>query len=83
MVVHRNKQTLGQQKVADKSNEITAILKLLEELSLKCRIVTIDAMSCQKDIARTIPDQKADYGLLLKENQNYLYSEYGRVICPR
>ncbi len=63
---------LGQRKVADKSNEITAIPQLLELLTLKGAIVTIDAMGCQRDIARKIKDKEADYVLALKGNQGTL-----------
>ena len=68
-----NHLTLEQRKVDNKSNEITAIPKLLEALSLKGCIVTIDAMGCQKAIAQAILDQQADYALSLKENQAHLY----------
>ncbi len=57
---------LGQMKIADKSNEITAIPQLLELLSLKGAIVTIDAMGCQRHIAQKILDIGADYVLALK-----------------
>ena len=67
--------TLGQRKVDTKSNEITAIPKLLEVLSLKGCIVTIDAMGCQKTIAQAILDQQAEYVLALKENQGHLYQD--------
>lgn len=60
---------LGQVKVDDKSNEITAIPALLEALLLTGRIVTIDAMGCQKDIARQIVDRGGAYVLALKDNQ--------------
>src|SRR5258706_754090 len=70
-----NHLTLGQRKVDDKSNEITAIPKLLEVLSLKGCIVTIDAMGCQKEIAQVILDSQADYVLSLKENQGQLYQD--------
>lgn len=63
---------LGQRKVDDKSNEITAVPKLLEELYLKGCIVTVDAMGCQKEIAGQIIDQQADYVLALKANQERL-----------
>jgi predicted transposase YbfD/YdcC len=66
---------LGQRKVAEKSNEITAIPVLLEQLYLAGCIVTIDAMGCQKAIASTIIDQKADYVLALKGNQGQLYED--------
>jgi predicted transposase YbfD/YdcC len=63
---------LAQQKVDDKSNEITAIPKLLDLLSLKANIVTIDAMGCQKSIAKKIQEKEADYVLSLKGNQGNL-----------
>lgn len=68
-----NRLVLGQLKVDDKSNEITAIPKLLALLELKGCIVTIDAMGCQKEIAQAITDQEADYVLALKENHPTLY----------
>jgi predicted transposase YbfD/YdcC len=68
-----NRIVLGQVKVDDKSNEITAIPKLLERLEIAGCIVTIDAMGCQKEIAKKIVDQKADYVLALKGNQNGLF----------
>jgi predicted transposase YbfD/YdcC len=70
-----NHLTLGQRKVDDKSNEITAIPELLKVLALQGCIVTIDAMGCQKEIATTILDQQADYVLALKENQEHLYQD--------
>lgn len=70
-----NHLTLGQRKVDDKSNEITAIAELLKLLALQGCIVTIDAMGCQKEIAKTILDQQADYVLALKENQEHLYQD--------
>jgi predicted transposase YbfD/YdcC len=66
---------LGQIKVNEKSNEITAIPKLLELLALKGCIVTIDAMGCQKDIAKKIIESKADYVLSLKGNQGTLLED--------
>lgn len=60
---------LGQEKVASKSNEITAIPELLDALYIKGFLVSIDAMGCQKAIARQIIDQKADYLLAVKGNQ--------------
>jgi predicted transposase YbfD/YdcC len=63
---------LGQVKVAEKSNEITAIPKLLGMLAIEGAIVTIDAMGCQRDIAQKILDKKADYILALKGNQGSL-----------
>lgn len=64
---------LGQTKVDDKSNEITAIPELLNVLELAGCIVTIDAMGCQKNIAHQIRQREADYILALKENQKELY----------
>ncbi len=63
---------LGQVKVADKSNEITAIPKLLDMLTIKGAIVTIDAMGCQREIAAKIIEKEADYVLALKGNQGTL-----------
>lgn len=64
-----NNLLLAQEKVAGKSNEITAIPRLLRILELKNCIVTIDAMGCQKEIAKTIIGRGADYILALKANQ--------------
>jgi len=66
---------LGQRKVAEQSNEITAIPELLKQLYIEGCIVTIDAMGCQKDIAQTIIDQQADYVLALKGNQGQLHED--------
>ena len=63
---------LGQVKVADKSNEIVAIPKLLDLLAIEGAIVTIDAIGCQRDIAEKILTMKADYVLALKGNQGTL-----------
>jgi predicted transposase YbfD/YdcC len=60
---------LGQVKVAEKSNEIIAIPRLLDMLAIEGAIVTIDAMGCRRDIARKVLDKKADYLLALKGNQ--------------
>ena len=72
----QNRLVLGQLKVDDKSNEITAIPELLRLLEISGCIVTIDAIGCQKKIARTILDQQADYVLAVKENQGYLYEAF-------
>ncbi len=66
---------LGQLAVDGKSNEITAVPKLLEMLSLKGTIVTVDAMGCQRDIARQIVDRGGDYVLALKANQATLHED--------
>ncbi|MGH8783454.1 ISAs1 family transposase, partial [Paraburkholderia sp.] len=68
----RQRLVPGQVKVADKSNEIVAIPKLLEMLSIEGAIVTIDAMGCQRHIAQNILDKKAGYVLALKGNQGSL-----------
>lgn len=68
----RQRLVLGQTKVAEKSNEIIAIPKLLGMLAIEGAIVTIDAMGCQREIAKTIVDKKADYVLALKGNQGSL-----------
>ena len=59
----RQRLVLGQVKVAEKSNEIIAIPKLLDRLAIEGAIVTIDALGCQRDIAQKIVDKKADYML--------------------
>lgn len=64
---------LGQEKVRDKSNEILAIPTLLELLDIAGCIVTIDAIGCQKTIARTIIESQGDYVLALKKNHEKLY----------
>ena len=71
----RQRLVLGQVKVAEKSNEIIAIPKLLAMLAIEGAIVTIDAMGCQRDIAQTILDKKADYVLALKGNQGSLRAD--------
>lgn len=68
-----NRLVLGQEATAEKSNEITAIPKLLELLDVKGCIVTIDAMGCQAAIAQQIIDQRGDYVLSLKDNQPLLH----------
>jgi predicted transposase YbfD/YdcC len=67
--------TLGQAKVDEKSNEITAIPELLRLLYVKGCIVTIDAMGTQKEIAEQIREKGADYVLALKDNQPFLRAE--------
>jgi predicted transposase YbfD/YdcC len=70
-----NGLVLGQLKVADKSNEITALPQLLRVLELAGCIVTIDAMGCQKTIAKEIIEADADYVLALKGNQETVHAE--------
>jgi predicted transposase YbfD/YdcC len=70
-----NRLVLAQEATEEKSNEITAIPKLLEVLELHGCIVTIDAMGCQREIAEQIVNQGADYVLGLKGNQSTLHDE--------
>jgi predicted transposase YbfD/YdcC len=70
-----NGLVLGQRKVDEKSNEITAIPELLQALEISGCIITIDAMGCQKEIAADIVNQDADYVLSLKENHGNLYED--------
>jgi predicted transposase YbfD/YdcC len=69
---------LGQTMVDKKSNEITAIPQLLDLLTIKGAIVTIDAMGCQRDIARKIIDKEADYILSLKGNRGNMHDNIKR-----
>jgi predicted transposase YbfD/YdcC len=70
-----NRLVLAQQKVDEKSNEITAIPALLEMLEIAGCIITIDAMGCQTEIAQQITDQQGDYVLAVKENQGHLFED--------
>jgi predicted transposase YbfD/YdcC len=72
---NENNLVLGQVRVNEKSNEITAIPQLIEKLMLEDCIVTIDAMGTQTDIAEKIIDNGADYILAVKENQKQLSEE--------
>lgn len=71
----RQRLALGQVKVADKTNEIVAIPKLLELLAIEGAVVTIDAMGCQRAVAKKILDRRADYVLALKGNQGTLLDD--------
>ena len=71
----QNQLVLGQTKVADKSNEITAIPALLQLLDITSCIVTMDAMGTQTEIAETIVAGGGDYLLAVKENQGHLYED--------
>ena len=66
---------LGQRKVRDKSNEITAVPELLRALELAGCIVTADALHCQKNIAKEIKEADAEYVLALKGNQGTAFTE--------
>jgi len=72
---HRSGIVLGQRKVDEKSNEISAIPQLLDDLYLAGSIVTLDAMGCQTNIAQKIIAQKADYVLALKGNHGQLHAD--------
>jgi predicted transposase YbfD/YdcC len=66
---------LAAQAIPDKANEITAIPGLLAQLDLKGAVVTMDAMGCQKSIAKAIVEQQADYVLALKDNHPGLHGD--------
>ena len=74
-----NRIVLGQVKTEEKSNEITAIPRLLKLLEISGCLVTIDAMGCQKEIAREIIECKAEYLLSVKDNQPKLRESIVRV----
>ena len=67
--------SFGQKKIEEKSNEITAIPKLLDKLDCKDSIISIDAIACQKEIVAKIVDKQADYVIALKKNQKVLYQQ--------
>src|SRR5204863_3685627 len=73
----------GQIATDAKSNEITAGPKLLEMLSLKGCIVSVDALNCQREIARQIVDQGGDYALALKGNQGTLHDDVRMFLTTR
>jgi predicted transposase YbfD/YdcC len=75
----QNCLVLGQLATEEKSNEITAIPKLLDMLLVKGHVVTIDAMGCQKDIAAKIKAKEADYVLALKGNQATIHDEVKKI----
>lgn len=72
---HQSGILLGQRKVDDKSNEITAVPELLRTLFIKGCVVTVDALNCQKDIAQTIIEGGGDYVFALKANHPLLHQE--------
>lgn len=75
----QNKLVLGQRKVDEKSNEITAIPFLLRTLELAGCLVTIDAMGCQRKITEQIVEQDADYVISLKGNQGRLHEDTAKI----
>jgi predicted transposase YbfD/YdcC len=76
-----NHLVLGQRKVNEKSNEITAIPELLKILAISGCIVTIDAIGTQTNIAKTIIEAGADYVLSVKENQGHLYEDISTLFA--
>jgi predicted transposase YbfD/YdcC len=76
-----NEIVLGQRKVDEKSNEITAIPELLKILSISGCIVTIDAIGTQTNIAKTIMEAHADYVLSVKENQGHLFEDISTLFA--
>ena len=72
---HQNQLVFGQEKVDSKSNEITAIPKVLDLLDLEDKVITIDAMGAQRAICQKIVDAKADYVISLKGNQGTLLDD--------
>ena len=77
----KNRLMLAQIKTEDKSNEITAIPKLLDLLNIKDSVITIDAIGCQKSIAKKINKKEADYLFCLKENQKTLYDDVKSIFA--
>jgi predicted transposase YbfD/YdcC len=73
--VSENRICIGQKRVEDKSNEITAIPLLLEELDITDAVVSIDAIGCQREIAAQIVEKGGHYLLSLKANQKELYAD--------
>ena len=73
--VAENQITLGQIKVEEKTNEITAVPELLDMLDIEGSIITADAMSCQKAITAKIAERQADYVIGLKGNQGSLLED--------
>lgn len=76
--VSENELCIGQRKVEEKSNELTAIPEIINDLDIENAIVSIDAMGCQKEIASLIIEKKGHYLLSLKSNQSELFDD---VVC--
>jgi len=72
---HQNQLVFGQERVDSKSNEITAIPKVLDLLDLESKVITIDAMGAQREICQKIVDAKGDYVISLKGNQGTLHED--------
>jgi predicted transposase YbfD/YdcC len=77
-LVAENRICVGQERVDDRSNEITAIPVLLNQLDITGAVVSIDAIGCQRTIARQIVEKKGDYLLSVKANQRELYED---IVC--
>jgi hypothetical protein len=75
--------SIGQVKVDDKSNEITAIPELLDKLDISHSIISIDAMGAQKKITEKIIAKNADYVIALKENHPILHGKFQIIFNPR
>jgi predicted transposase YbfD/YdcC len=73
--VHENHAVFGQLKVDDKSNEITAIPKLLKMLELKESTLTLAALGCQREISQYIVEHQGHYVLVVKGNQGTLHDD--------
>ena len=78
-----NRLVLGQCKVEEKSNEITAIPELIKVLDIAGCLVTIDAMGCQKEIVKSIVENSGEYVIALKKNQGNLYKNVEALIEVR
>ncbi len=79
----RQRLVLGQVAVAEKSNEIVAIPKLIDMMDIEGAVVTLDAMGCQRHIAQAILDKNADYVLALKGNQGTLRADVDLFVAEQ
>lgn len=70
---------IGQRRIENKKNEISAIPELLRSIDIENSVVSIDAIGCQKEIARQIKSQNGDYILSVKENQKNLFEEINEI----
>lgn len=73
--VSENQICVGQKKVENKSNEITAIPALIDEIDIEGAVISIDAIGCQQNIVNKIIEKKGDYFLALKKNQLEIYTD--------
>ena len=78
----KERTCLAQSQIAAKTNQIKAIPDLLKPLDITGRVVTIDAVGCQKTIAELIITQKADYVIGLKASQDGLYEQVSEWVAP-